>query len=76
MYRFPFDGVLPPETRQDTVFERVAHPALQAALGGYNATVFAYGAGRCVCVTALVASECVLAGLNWLRWCTGLLGPP
>ena len=42
-YRFPFDGLLPPEARQEEVFERVALPVLRAALDGYNGTVFAFG---------------------------------
>ncbi|EFN54139.1 hypothetical protein CHLNCDRAFT_135529 [Chlorella variabilis] len=42
-YRFPFDGLLPAEARQDEVFERVAAPVLLSALDGYNGTVFAFG---------------------------------
>lgn len=42
-YRFPFDGVLPPEAAQDAVYDAVAAPVLAAALDGYSSTVFAYG---------------------------------
>jgi hypothetical protein len=42
-YRFPFDGLLPPEARQEEVFDRVAQPVLRSALDGYNGTVFAFG---------------------------------
>ena len=42
-YRFPFDGLLPPEARQEEVFDRVALPVLRSALDGYNGTVFAFG---------------------------------
>ncbi|PRW60177.1 kinesinlike KIF6 [Chlorella sorokiniana] len=42
-YRFPFDGLLPPDAGQGEVFDRVALPVLRAALDGYNGTVFAFG---------------------------------
>lgn len=43
LYRFPFDGLLPPDAGQAEVFDRVAAPVLRAALDGYNGTVFAFG---------------------------------
>lgn len=42
-FRFPFDGLLPPDAEQAEVFDRVALPVLRAALDGYNGTVFAFG---------------------------------
>lgn len=38
-----FNGVLTEESKQDEVFERVCHPAVNEFMAGFNATVFAYG---------------------------------
>ena len=42
-YSFVFNGVLPPDTKQDEVFERVCHPSVDIFMEGVNSTVFAYG---------------------------------
>lgn len=42
-YSFRFNGILPPDTKQDEVFERVARPVVEGAMDGINGTVFAYG---------------------------------
>eukprot|EP00966_Prymnesium_polylepis_P058322 1350637-Prymnesium_polylepis.1 len=42
-YRFGFAGILPQESTQDDVFERVAQPVVNSVLEGYNGTIFAYG---------------------------------
>ncbi|KAF8631170.1 hypothetical protein AX15_002509 [Amanita polypyramis BW_CC] len=45
--RFMFDRVFGHEATQQGVFESTAQPLLKGILGGYNATVFAYGATGC-----------------------------
>jgi hypothetical protein len=42
-YKFKFDGVLTQEAKQETVFKELAEDAIEGALDGYNATIFAYG---------------------------------
>jgi len=41
--RYTFTRCLGPEARQDTVFEVAGRGISDAALGGYNCTLFAYG---------------------------------
>ena len=42
-HRYAFDGHFDMDCSQDAVFDSVARDAVDAALGGFNATVFAYG---------------------------------
>eukprot|EP00892_Ulva_mutabilis_P001049 jgi/Ulvmu1/10945/UM007_0124.1 len=42
-YNFVFNGVLTEDSKQEEVFERVCHPAINEFMDGFNATVFAYG---------------------------------
>lgn len=44
---YAFDGVFGPETPEHDIYKSVAHPLLEAAVGGTNATIFAYGATGC-----------------------------
>lgn len=40
---FLYDSVFPPASTNDDVYTALAAPVVDAALGGFNATVFAYG---------------------------------
>ena len=40
---FRFDGVLPPSATQEQLFDVAARDVVQAALDGYNGTIFAFG---------------------------------
>jgi hypothetical protein len=42
-YKFAFDGVFDERADQSTVFDLVAREAVDSALGGFNATIFAVG---------------------------------
>ena len=41
--KFRFDGIFDMGAKQDDVFDQVAKDAVDSALDGYNATIFAYG---------------------------------
>ena len=41
--RYVFDKVFPMDSTQEKVFEQSSKPLLDGVLGGYNATIFAYG---------------------------------
>lgn len=41
--KFTFDQVFPPSCSQESVYEFSARPIVEAALEGFNGTVFAYG---------------------------------
>lgn len=45
-HRFAFDGLFGMDCRQGDVFDTVAKQAVDNALNGYNATIFAYGQVR------------------------------
>ncbi len=40
---FTFDGIFPPETEQEKIFNIVAKPLINSALEGINGTIFCYG---------------------------------
>ena len=40
---FTYDGVFPPETEQEKIFNLVAKPLINSALEGFNGTMFCYG---------------------------------
>jgi len=42
-YKFKFEKIFDPESRQDDVFQAVAEPVIDNVLSGYNGTIFAYG---------------------------------
>ncbi|XP_062829642.1 kinesin-like protein KIF6 isoform X3 [Anolis carolinensis] len=42
-YKFKFQKVFDQESKQDEIFEAIAKPVAECALGGYNGTIFAYG---------------------------------
>lgn len=42
-HSFQFSGILPMNTSQDTVFQKVGQAAVANALEGFNSTIFAYG---------------------------------
>lgn len=42
-YKFKFDGMFDMTATQDGVFDTVAKDAVDSALDGFNATIFAYG---------------------------------
>mmetsp|Transcript_101820 Transcript_101820/g.185862 ORF Transcript_101820/g.185862 Transcript_101820/m.185862 type:complete len:1271 (+) Transcript_101820:229-4041(+) len=42
-HTYAFDFVFSPTTPQDHIFERLGHPLIDKAFGGYNSTIFAYG---------------------------------
>jgi len=42
-YRFKFNGILPQQTQQEEVFDKVGRQAVSNALDGFNSTIFAYG---------------------------------
>ncbi|GMH61721.1 hypothetical protein TL16_g03320, partial [Triparma laevis f. inornata] len=42
-YKFKFNGILPSQTGQEEVFDKVGSQAVQNALDGFNSTIFAYG---------------------------------
>ncbi|XP_062981684.1 kinesin-like protein KIF6 [Elgaria multicarinata webbii] len=42
-YKFKFQKVFNQESKQDEIFEAIAKPVAECALGGYNGTIFAYG---------------------------------
>ena len=42
-YSFGFNGILPANSKQDSVFRTVGAPAVKNVLQGFNSTVFAYG---------------------------------
>lgn len=45
--RYEFDGVFGPESGEAEIYAKVAHPLLETAVAGSNATIFAYGATGC-----------------------------
>ena len=40
---FNFDSVFDGNSRQDEIFNRVAHPVVSSVIEGYNGTIFSYG---------------------------------
>lgn len=42
-HQFLYDSVFKPDTTNEEVYDSVAAPIVEGALGGFNATVFAYG---------------------------------
>lgn len=42
-HQFLYDSVFDPRTTNDEVYHSLATPIIEAALGGFNATIFAYG---------------------------------
>ena len=54
-YKFKFDSMFGMDCTQDDVFDSVARDAVDAALDGYNSTIFAYGQTGmyCACIHAL-----------------------
>jgi len=42
-HEFSFNHIFDRETRQEDIFNKVAGPVMNAALDGYNGTIFAYG---------------------------------